>query len=58
MTWQDIIKYNREHYVRAGRKHNDPETISVHQRILDIVNDRNIRRGELGARIKAILEEE
>ena len=58
MSWQDILKYNREHYVRAGRKHNDPKTISVHQRILEIVNDPNIPRRELQYRIKAILEEE
>ena len=58
MNWLDIIKYNRKHYVRAGRKHNDPKTISVHQRILDIVNDPNIPRRELGPRIKQILEEE
>ena len=58
MSWENILKYNREHYVRAGRKHNDPKTISVHQRILDIVNDRDIPRRELGQRIKQILEEE
>jgi hypothetical protein len=58
MSWENILKYNREHYVRAGRKHNDPETISVHQRILEIVNDNNIPRRELGQRIKDILEEE
>lgn len=58
MSWENILKYNREHYVRAGRKHNDPETISVHQRILEIVNDSNIPRRELGQRIKDILEEE
>lgn len=58
MSWQDILKYNRKHYVRAGRKHNDPKTISVHQRILEIVNDSNIPRRELQYRIKAILEEE
>jgi len=58
MSWFDIVKYNREHYVRAGRKHNDPETISLHQRILDIVNEPNIPRRELGARIKQVLEEE
>jgi len=58
MSWQYILKYNRKHYVRAGRKHNDPKTISVHQRILEIVNDLNIPRRELGPRIKQILEEE
>jgi len=58
MSWFDIVKYNREHYVRAGRKHSDPETISTHQRILEIVNDPNIPRRELKYRIKAILEEE
>ena len=58
MNWQNILKYNREHYVRAGRKHSDPETISTHQRILEIVNDPNIPRRELGVRIKRILEEE
>tara|TARA_S200002703_G_scaffold97034_1_gene83810 strand:+ start:31 stop:207 length:177 start_codon:yes stop_codon:yes gene_type:complete len=58
MSWQYILKYNRNHYVRAGRKHNDPKTISVHQRILEIVNDPNIPRRELQYRIKAILEEE
>jgi len=57
MSWQNILKYNREHYVRAGRKHNNPETISVHQRILEIVNDRDIPRRELGQRIKDILEQ-
>jgi len=57
MSWQNILKYNREHYVRAGRKHNDPETISVHQRILEIVNDDFIPRRELRYRIKQILEQ-
>ena len=57
MSWQNILKYNREHYVRAGRKHNDRDTISVHQRILEIVNDPNIPRRELRYRIKEILEE-
>jgi hypothetical protein len=57
MSWQNILKYNREHYVRAGRKHNDRDTISVHQRILELVNDRDIPRRELGQRIKDILEQ-
>ena len=56
MSWENILKYNREHYVRAGRKHNDPETISVHQRILELVNNLNVPRRELGQRIKDILE--
>jgi len=58
MSWESILKYNREHYVRAGRKHNNPKIIRVHQRILDIVNDPTIPRRELGQRIKDILEED
>lgn len=57
MNWMDIIKYNRKHYVRAGRKHNDPETISYHQAILELVNNPNISRRELGERIKEILDQ-
>ena len=58
MSWFDIVKYNREHYVRAGRKHNDPETISIHKKILEIVNDPNIPRKVLGILIKDILEQQ
>jgi len=58
MSWENILKYNREHYVRAGRKHNDRNTISLHRRILEIVNDPTIPRRELKYRIQAILEEE
>jgi hypothetical protein len=54
MTWFDIIKYNREHYVAAGKKHNDEKVIESHKQILDIVNRSDIKNKKMGRKIGAI----
>ena len=51
MGWFDILKYNREHYVEASKKHNDPETIETHKKILELVEASPVKNKEMGRRI-------
>jgi hypothetical protein len=55
MSWRDIIKYNREHYVKAGRKHNDPNVIEAHKEILDRVKNSRIKDRKMGRQIRRTL---
>ena len=55
MSWRDIIKYNREHYVKAGRKHNDPNVIEAHKEILDTVKNSRIKDRKMGRQIRRTL---
>tara|TARA_R110000737_G_scaffold334226_1_gene352354 strand:+ start:34 stop:264 length:231 start_codon:yes stop_codon:yes gene_type:complete len=51
MGWFDILKYNREHYVEASKKHNDPETIETHKEILELVEASPRKDKAMGRRI-------
>ena len=54
MSWFDIIKYNRKHYVAADKKHNDENVIEAHKKILGIVNRSKIKNKNMGRKIGAI----
>lgn len=54
MSWFDIIKYNRKHYVAADKKHNDENVIEAHKEILGIVNRSKIKNKNMGRKIGAI----
>jgi len=56
MSWENILKYNREHYVRAGRKHNNPDTIEAHKKILDKVKTSKIKDRKMGRQIRRTLQ--
>tara|TARA_R110002020_G_scaffold127857_4_gene286685 strand:- start:4080 stop:4640 length:561 start_codon:yes stop_codon:yes gene_type:complete len=55
MSWQNILKYNREHYVKAGRKHNDPNVIEAHKEILNRVKNSRIKDRKMGRQIRRTL---
>jgi len=54
MSWFDIVKYNRKHYVAADKKHNDEDVIESHKKILGIVNRSKIKNKNMGRKIGAI----
>lgn len=54
MSWFDIVKYNRKHYVAADKKHNDENVIEAHKEILGIVNRSKIKNKNMGRKIGAI----
>ena len=57
MDWFEIIKaYNREHYVKAGQKHNDEETINRHTKILEEVARSPIKNKKMGRGIRRIVQ--
>ena len=56
MSWFDILKYNREHYVKAGQKHNDEETINRHTKILEEVARSPIKNKKMGRGIRRIVQ--
>ena len=57
MDWFEIIKaYNREHYVKAGQKHNDEETINRHTKILEEVARSPIKNKKMGRGIRRIAQ--
>ncbi len=54
MSWFDIIKYNRDHYVEANKKHSDEGTINSHKKILDLVSNSSIKNKNMGRTINSI----
>lgn len=54
MSWFDIIKYNRDHYVEANKKHSDKGTINRHKKILDLVSNSSIKNKNMGRTINSI----
>ena len=57
MDWFKVVKaYNREHYVKAGRKHNDEETVKRHTKILEQVARSPVKNKKMGRSIRRIAQ--